>query len=49
MRLGAIAIYEVVALLVAAGATVKPERLASEKVRADHRMLAALNGEMPAK
>jgi hypothetical protein len=34
--------YEVSALLVAAGSTVKQEWLASEKVRADPRMLAAL-------
>jgi len=34
--------YEVAALLVAAGSTVKPEWLASEKVRADSRMLVAL-------
>jgi hypothetical protein len=34
--------YEVVALLVAAGATVKPAWLADEDVRADPRMLAAL-------
>jgi hypothetical protein len=38
--------YEVVALLVAAGSTVKPELLASEKVRADPRMLAALGAEI---
>src|SRR5882757_196877 len=35
--------YEVAALLVAAGSTVNPEWLASEKVRADSRMLAALS------
>jgi ankyrin repeat protein len=43
--------YEVVALLVAAGATVEPERLADEKVCSDPSMLAALRGErgnMPA-
>jgi hypothetical protein len=34
----------VVALLVAAGATVKPEWIADEKVRADPAMLAALRG-----
>jgi hypothetical protein len=47
--------YDVVELLVAAGATVDPEWLADpdremplvEKVRADPRMLAALGGEMP--
>ena len=33
---------EIVALLVAAGATVEPERLESEQVRADPAMLAAL-------
>jgi hypothetical protein len=37
--------YEVAALLVAAGSTVKPEWLASEKVRADAQMLAALGGK----
>jgi hypothetical protein len=37
---------EVVALLVAAGATVDPEWLADEKVRADAKMLAALGGEI---
>ncbi len=37
--------YEVVALLVSAGATVEPEWLANDaKVRADSRMLAALGG-----
>ena len=48
--------YEVVALLVAAGAVVDPEWLADpdremplpEKLRADPRMLAALGGELPA-
>ena len=47
--------YEVVARLVAAGATVEREWLADpdrelpipQKVRADRRMLAALRGEMP--
>jgi hypothetical protein len=47
--------YEVVARLVAAGATVEPEWLADpdrgmpigEKVRADRRMLAALGGQAP--
>jgi hypothetical protein len=34
--------YEVVALLAAAGARVKPEWLADEKVRGDAGMLAAL-------
>jgi ankyrin repeat protein len=38
--------YEVVALLVAAGSMVRPEWLASEKVRADPRMLAALGAKM---
>jgi hypothetical protein len=38
--------YEVAALLVAAGSTVKPEWLASEKVRADPRMLAALGTKL---
>jgi hypothetical protein len=38
--------YEVVALLVAAGSTVKPEVLASDKVRADPRMLAALGAKI---
>jgi hypothetical protein len=37
--------YEVVGLLVAAGSTVKPEWLGSEKVRGDPRMLAALGGK----
>src|SRR5260370_9281649 len=37
--------YEVVALLVAAGATVEPECLANEKVCSDPNMLAALRGE----
>ncbi len=41
--------YQVVALLVAAGATVKPEWRAWDKVRADPRMLAALNGEIRAR
>ncbi len=36
--------YEVVALLVAAGATVEPECLADEKVCSDPNMLAALRG-----
>jgi len=40
--------YEVVALLVAAGASVESKWL-DEKVRADSRMLAALRGEMPGK
>lgn len=39
--------YEVVALLVAAGATVEPESLADENVRAEPRMLAALAGQVP--
>jgi ankyrin repeat protein len=47
--------YEIVAILVAAGATVDAKWLADpdretplgERVRADHRMLAALGGEMP--
>jgi ankyrin repeat protein len=39
--------YEVVALLVAAGATVKPEWLAEEQARGDQAMLAALRGERP--
>jgi ankyrin repeat protein len=46
--------YEVVAVLVAAGATLSPgwendedRRLAGEKARADPRMLAALGGVMP--
>jgi ankyrin repeat protein len=38
--------YHVVALLVAAGSIVEPEWLASEKVRADPRMLAALATKM---
>jgi hypothetical protein len=38
--------YEVVALLVAAGSMVRPEWLASEKVHADPRMLAALGAKM---
>jgi ankyrin repeat protein len=38
--------YEVVAILIAAGAPVKPEWLTREKVRADARMLAALSGEL---
>jgi ankyrin repeat protein len=36
--------YTVVALLAAAGASVEPEWLDDEKVRADPRMLAALTG-----
>jgi ankyrin repeat protein len=36
--------HEVVAMLVAAGAVVKPELLDDEKVRADPKMLAALTG-----
>ena len=36
---------EVVVLLVAAGASVEPDWLESEKVRADPAMLAALRGE----
>jgi ankyrin repeat protein len=48
--------YEVVSLLVAAGATVDPEWLADpnrerpliEKIRADRRMLAAMAGVLPA-
>lgn len=39
--------HQVVALLVAAGATVKPEWLADEKIRADPRIRAALTGERP--
>lgn len=39
--------YEVVALLVAAGATAEREWLADEKVRADPRMVAALVSEPP--
>ena len=35
--------YEVVRLLVAAGAPVEPHQLASARVQADPRMLAALN------
>jgi ankyrin repeat protein len=38
--------YEVAALLVAAGSMVGPELLASERVRADPRMLAALGAKM---
>ena len=38
---------EVVALLVAAGATVDPEWLSDEKVCADPRMFAALSGGIP--
>ena len=38
--------YEVAALLVAAGSPMKPEWLASEKVRADPRMLAALSAKI---
>jgi ankyrin repeat protein len=37
--------YQVVALLVAAGATVQPEWLSGENVRTDPRMLAALTGK----
>jgi hypothetical protein len=37
--------YEVVALLVAAGGTTKPEWLADENIRADRAMLAALSGD----
>ena len=36
--------HRVAALLVAAGASVKPEWLADERIRADRRMLAALQG-----
>jgi hypothetical protein len=36
--------YQVVALLVAAGAHVEPEWFQGERVRADPRMLAALSG-----
>jgi ankyrin repeat protein len=38
--------YEVVGLLVAAGATVDPQTFTNDKVRADARMLAALRGEV---
>jgi hypothetical protein len=38
--------YAVAALLVAAGSPMKPEWLASEKVHADARMLAALGAKM---
>jgi hypothetical protein len=37
--------FKVVALLVTAGATVRPEWLADQRIRGDDRMLAALNGE----
>lgn len=40
--------YEIVALLVAAGANVESEWLADEKVQSDVRMLAALNGRTSA-
>lgn len=39
--------YEVVAMLVAAGATVDPECLADEQVRSDSTMMAALGGTAP--
>ncbi len=39
--------YQVIALLVAAGATVQPTWLADRKVRGDPKLLAALTGEMP--
>jgi len=41
--------YEVVALLVGAGAIVESEWLVDEKVRSDVNMLAALKGEIPAR
>lgn len=41
--------YEVVAVLVVAGATVELDWLADEKVQSDPRMLAALHGEISAK
>jgi ankyrin repeat protein len=41
--------YELVALLVAAGATVESQWLVDEKVRSDVRMLAALKGEISAR
>jgi ankyrin repeat protein len=39
--------YEVVELLVAAGATIDAQALTDDRVRADPRMLAALRGEAP--